>query len=45
MMHMDAWIAYQRAHGVRGDGRPAAEASIALLIMKGLTAAVGQTTH
>ena len=29
MMHMDAWIAYQRAHGVRGDGLPAAEASIA----------------
>ena len=29
MMHMDAWIASQRAHGVRGDGLPAAEASIA----------------
>ena len=29
MMHMDAWIATQRAEGVRGDGRPAAEASIA----------------
>jgi integrase/recombinase XerD len=29
MMHMDAWIAWQRQEGVRGDGRPAAEASIA----------------
>ena len=29
MMHMDAWIAWQRQNGVRGDGRPAAEASIA----------------
>ena len=29
MMHMDAWIATQRQDGVRGDGRPAAEASIA----------------
>ena len=29
MMHMDAWIAWQRRDGIRGDGRPAAEASIA----------------
>jgi site-specific recombinase XerD len=29
MMHMDAWIATQRQDGVRGDGHPAAEASIA----------------
>jgi len=29
MMHMDAWIAWQRANGVRGDGKKAAEASIA----------------
>lgn len=29
MMHMDAWIAYQRQYGVRGEGKPAAEASIA----------------
>jgi site-specific recombinase XerD len=29
MMHMDAWIAWQREHGPDGDGKPAAEASIA----------------
>jgi site-specific recombinase XerD len=29
MMHMDAWIAWQRANGVGGDESPAAEASIA----------------
>lgn len=29
MVHMDAWIAWQRENGVRDGGRPAAEASIA----------------
>jgi integrase len=28
MMHMDAWIAWQRQYGADGDGRPAAENSI-----------------
>ena len=29
MMHVDAWIAWQREHGPAGDGRRAAETSIA----------------
>lgn len=29
MMHMDAWVAWQRRNGADGNGRPAAEASIA----------------
>lgn len=29
MMHVDGWIAWQREHGVRSDGRSASEASIA----------------
>lgn len=29
MMHMDAWIAWQREHGPDGNGKPAAESSIA----------------
>jgi integrase len=29
MVHMDAWIAWQRQNGISGSGKPAAEASIA----------------
>jgi integrase/recombinase XerD len=29
MRHVDAWIAFQRENGVRGDGHPAAKTSIA----------------